>query len=56
MIANQRMMTFASKPLQVGEVPTHVRHQQVIARAGQKTLDAVVQSHVTLETLRMLIA
>ena len=56
MIANQRMMTFVSKPPQVGEVPTHVRHQQGIARAGLKTLDAVVQSHVTLEILRMSIA
>ena len=50
------MMTFVSKPPQVGEVSTHVRYQQDIARAGLKTLDAVVQSHVTLEILRMSIA
>ena len=50
------MMTFVSKPPQVGEVPTLARPQQGIARAGPKTLDGVVQSHVTLETLRMLIA
>ena len=47
------MMTFASKTLHFGEVPTHVRPQPSIAQVGLKTLDAVVQSHVTLEILRI---